>query len=197
MKLDQPLTALTRQRHSQEGADISLWLRKTAAWVGQLRKVVLSAEWRTSNASWTLFCQTACEGGAKAAHSYIRAPVPWSSDPTTLGEEGEGWTAHITARLGREREAWKHCWDATESFEPQCLPPFPRCPLEPRLDPRIAQKTASSFKTATCPPDGVHPRHFGFLSPQRPRGSHVDPLDHRCHWAVPWSDPRSASAALS
>ena len=112
------------------------------------------------------FLSNGLRRGAKTAHSYIRAPVAWSSDPTTLGDEGEGWTAHITERLGREREMWKGCWDATESLEPQFLPPFPSCPLEPRLDPRIAQKTASSFKLATCTPDGVHPRHFGFLSPR-------------------------------
>ena len=130
----------------------------------QLRKLVLSAEWRSSNEAWTLFCQTACEGGAKAAHAFVQAPVQWSSDPTTLGEDGVEWTASVTARLGREREAWCKCWDATETREPKELPIFPPSPLEPRLDLKKAQKTASCFKKATCTPDGVHPRHFSLLS---------------------------------
>ena len=34
------------------------------------------------------------------------------------------------------------------------------------MDFKLAQKTASTFKKATCTPDGVHPRHFSLLSPR-------------------------------
>ena len=149
---------------ARESADLCLWLNKTTAWISQARKIVLAHEWETSNASWTDFCELACEGGAKAGHAYVRAPVPWTSDPTRLGEEGEEWSACITARLARERQCWKECWGATEEPHPASYPSFNPFPLKPRVSADLVCRASSGFKNSTCTPDGVHPKHFSLLS---------------------------------
>ena len=83
--------------------------------------------------------------------------------PPALQRAAE-WSAHPVAVLGSLREKWGAVWNATDEPRQErvlsVLPPF--LLGAPHSADNIV-RVAKSFKTQTCKPDGVVPRHYVFL----------------------------------
>eukprot|EP00959_Pyramimonas_sp_CCMP1952_P303539 6351959-Pyramimonas_sp.AAC.1 len=114
--------------------------------------------------SWKAWCEEAMSSTTgKAVYAYLKGRGEQSVE---VVEDAAGYTSCLTSHLTSQTSLYSSIWNAASEPmpEPESLQNRPPMPIPSPVSEESIRKASSTFKHATCQPDGLHPRHFSMVS---------------------------------
>jgi hypothetical protein len=124
--------------------------------------VIDSAEVAKRQSGWREWISVTEDPSASRAHKWTSA-LPDSGPVEGVLVHQRVIVLSESQVIGAEANRWGHLWEETTDYHLPFLPSF--LPLGPPITGADVQSAALTFKKRTCVPDGLHPRHFGLISP--------------------------------